>query len=194
MTDAKDVPMWLYILDQTSNCHWCKQGCCVTHTPEATERARLLDHIATLTRERDEARTTSQYWKDEKLASEREIDTLTRERDEAIAKYGVANECHEYALRLYKETLAAHGNATKLLADQHDVLVAMKRERDDARRDGERYRFLRENRLGLRAVDGNAGLWEQPKVRENLDWYVDAVIDNPEYVDDAARTADAGAL
>jgi hypothetical protein len=42
-----------------------------------------LDHIDTLTRERDEARRTSQYWKDEKLASESAIDTLTRERDAA---------------------------------------------------------------------------------------------------------------
>jgi hypothetical protein len=44
---------------------------------------KVNNHIATLTLERDEARRTSQYWKDEKLASEREIDTLTQQRDEA---------------------------------------------------------------------------------------------------------------
>jgi len=43
----------------------------------------ILGAWATLTQQRDNARTTSQYWKDEKLASEREIDTLTRERDDA---------------------------------------------------------------------------------------------------------------
>ena len=73
-------------------------------------------------------------------------------------------------------------------ADVLDHIATLTAQLAAANADANRYRFLRENRLGLRAVDGNAGLWEQPKVRENLDWYVDAVIDNPEYVTDAART------
>lgn len=95
---------------------------------------------------------------------------------------------HDEILAEFTVKYGRNGNLRRINEDAAFAEIARLREREA---DARRYAFLRENRLGLRAVDGNAGLWEQPKVRNNLDFYVDSVIDNPEYVDDTIGTTDA---
>ena len=114
MSDAMDVQR--YDFDHPAcNGHGCCGGGSIAPN-DGGEYVTYADYLA-LTRERDNARRTSQYWKDEKLASEREIDTLTRERDEA------------------REELRDLNEAFCVMNDSH---IALHAERDEARRDAER--------------------------------------------------------
>lgn len=66
------------------------------------------------------------------------------------------------------------------VADLRLVLTALR----EAREDGARYRFLRDNRLQLRAIDGNA-TWCGDKTAEFFDFATDNAMNDPAF--DAAR-------
>jgi hypothetical protein len=117
--------------------------------------AAILNHIDALTRERDEARRTSQYWKDEKLASESAIDTLTRERDEAVKRRReIDDEAFDYAEQI--ETLKTQLAAARVVTD---AMIERAREayrnawwHEEAKADGEPFTMEARNRVWIAAL------------------------------------------